>query len=75
MWMHHITVKSRHQQIVEARFGEPIDELLTRLYVDEGRSQAEIAEALGVSRNAVVRWMAQLGIESRFGPKPAEATA
>jgi DNA-directed RNA polymerase specialized sigma subunit len=71
--MREIHVKSRHQQIVEARFGEPIDALLTRLYVVEGRSQAEIAETLGVSRQAVVRWMTQLGIESRFAPKPAVA--
>lgn len=66
-------VKSRHQQIVEARLGEPIDEVLRRLYVTEGLSQAEIGLRLGVSRNAVVRWMAQCEIETRFGPSEAVA--
>ena len=71
--MRNPVVKSRHQQIIEARLGEPIDEVLRRLYVTEGLSQAEIGLRLGVSRNAVVRWMAQFGIESRFTPTQAVA--
>lgn len=64
-------VKSRHQQLVEAQLGEPIEVALHREYVVEGRSQAEIAERWGVSRNAVNRWMQQADIESRLAPKVA----
>lgn len=66
-------VKSRHQQLVEAQLGEPIEVALHREYVVEERSQAEIAERWGVSRQAVVRWMQQCDIESRFAPEAATA--
>lgn len=36
-----------------------------RLYVDEGLTQAQVAERLGVSRDAVVRWMSAEGIPTR----------
>jgi DNA-binding transcriptional regulator LsrR (DeoR family) len=61
-------VKSRHQQLVEAQLGEAIEVALHREYVVEGRSQAEIAERWGVSRQAVVRWMQQADIASRQAP-------
>lgn len=66
-------VKSRHQQLVEARLGEDIFVALHREYVVDGRSQAEIAARWGVSRQAVVNWMKQGGIESRFSPREPEA--
>lgn len=53
-------------QLVEARFGRPIDQLLRELYLDEGLTQSQIAEKLGVRRATVSRWMQVLGIESRY---------
>lgn len=69
-----IVLKSRGMQMVEAREGTPIEELLHRLYDDEGLTQEQIAARFGVSVSTVIRWMAQLGIETRwFGPRKALA--
>lgn len=59
------------QQMVEAKFGQPVEVVLRARYA-EGKTQAEIAEELGVSRHSIVRWMRDLGIESRYlGPRKA----
>lgn len=57
--------KSRAEQLVEARHGEPVDAVLRRLYVDESLSQEQVARRLGVGRQAVIRWMAEYGIPTR----------
>jgi len=68
-----IVFKSRGMQVVEAREGKPIDELLRDFYDTDGLTQEQIAERLGVSVSTVIRWMAQLGIETRwFGPRRVE---
>jgi DNA-binding MurR/RpiR family transcriptional regulator len=65
-----IVFKSRGMQIVEAREGQTIEVLLRRLYEDDGMTQEQIAERLSVSASTVIRWMALLGIETRwFGPR------
>lgn len=57
-------------QVAEHRIGEPVEPALRRLYVVEGKTQAEVAEALGVTRRTVIRWMQDFGIESRlYGPR------
>jgi hypothetical protein len=58
-------LKSRAEQLVEARHGATVDALLRRLYVDEGMTQDEVASTLGVSRGAVISWMADYGIPTR----------
>jgi CRP-like cAMP-binding protein len=63
-------IKSRAMQLVEHRIGEPIEPALHRLYVVERKTQAEVAEALGVTRRTVIRWMQDFGIETRWlGPR------
>ncbi len=52
-------------QLVEHAHGEPIEQLLDRLYTAEGLTQAVIAERLGVGLRTVVRWMAEAGIPTR----------
>ena len=59
------TLLSRQEQLVEHRFAESIDELLRRLYVDEGLTQQQIAERLDVHVRSVVRWMAKHHIPTR----------
>jgi len=60
-------------QIVEHRIGEPVDQALNRLYVDEKRTQAQIAAIFGVSVRTVIRWMQEAEIESRWlGPRITE---
>lgn len=54
--------KTSEQQTVEARYGLSIEEVLRRLYIEERKSQDDIAVELGVSRASVMRWMKQHGI-------------
>lgn len=58
-------IKSRTEQLVEQRHGAPVEALIRRLYVGEGLSQEQVADALGVGRKAVIRWMADFGIPTR----------
>jgi DNA-binding transcriptional regulator LsrR (DeoR family) len=57
-------------QIVEHRFDDTVEQLLHRLYVVEGKTQAQVAEELGVTRRTVIAWMQTFGIETRWlGPR------
>jgi len=47
---------------VQARTGRDPEELLRELYVSKRHSQQEIADALGVSRTLVTKWLAEFGI-------------
>lgn len=58
-------IKSRTEQVVQARIGEPVPAAIERLYVAEGLSQEEVAERLGVHRITVVNWMRDFGIPTR----------
>jgi len=60
-----ITIKSREEQIVEARFDVSVPDLLRILYVEDGLSQQAIADKLGAHRSTVIRWMKQHGIATR----------
>jgi hypothetical protein len=63
--------RSRAMQAVEHRHGVPVEVLLRRLYVEAGLSQEEVAQTLGVGRQAVVRWMGNFGIPTRDRRKVA----
>ncbi len=61
-------------QVVEARFGKPIDELLRQLYNDEGLTQDEIADRIGYDVTTVRRWMERYDIATRWmGPRSKKA--
>lgn len=64
--------KSRQEQMVEARFGEPVDVLLRRLYHEERLTQEEVADRLGIGRSTVVRWFGKYGL---IGRHPREFAA
>lgn len=67
--MHHdngvFRPRSRHEELVELKHGAPVPALLRRLYITEGLTQEQVAQTLGVSRQAVVRWMAAYNIPTR----------
>lgn len=65
--------KSRAEQAIEARYGEPVAGILRRLYHDDGLSQEEVADRLGTSRSSVIRWMATYRIPTRDRRKVAAA--
>lgn len=52
-------------QLVEARFGKPVDQLLREQYLDEGLGQPQIAAMFGVRKSTVSRWMRTFGIPIR----------
>lgn len=54
--------KSWAKEAVQARTGRDTDELLRELYLEQRRSQQEIADALGVSRSVVAKWLGELGV-------------
>ena len=61
----HIITKGRREQIVEARFDAPVPDLIRLFYVEDGLSQDQLAEKLGVSRGTVIDWMKKYGIPTR----------
>ena len=58
-------VKSHAQQVIEQQIGEPIEVALERLYVEREMTQAQVASALGVSRQTVIKWLQDFGVETR----------
>lgn len=69
-------LKSRQEQLVEIRFGEPVEALLRRLYIEEGLTQEQIAERLGVGRRSIIRWFGKYGLVGRHPrDRVAEAVA
>lgn len=60
-----IVTKGQREQIVEARFDAPVPDLIQLFYVEDGMSQDQLAEKLGVSRGTVIDWMKKYGIPTR----------
>lgn len=50
------------KEVIEAWQGVPIKELLRRMYIDENKSQAQIANELHISQQNVSIWMEKYGI-------------
>ena len=57
-----IRTKTRDQQILEHRIGEPLQIALHRLYVIERRDQEEIGRGWGIEQSTVSRWLRSFGI-------------
>lgn len=51
------------QELVSLRTGREPGDVLRELYVEQGRSQADIAAELGVSRNTIAMWLREFGIK------------
>jgi DNA-binding XRE family transcriptional regulator len=54
--------KSYAQEAVRVRTGRDVEELLRELYIEQRRSQQEIADALGVARTTVTAWLGEFQI-------------
>ena len=57
-----IRTKTRDQQILEHRIGEPLQIALHRLYVIERRDQEDIGRQWGIEQSTVSRWLRSFGI-------------
>lgn len=53
-------------QILEHRLGEPLEDVLRRLYLNDKKTVKQVAAELGVSTASVSTWMARFGIEARY---------
>lgn len=60
-----IAVKTAAEQVLEARYGKSVPDLLRQLYFVDGMSQRQMADTLGVHRSTVVRWMRAWSIPTR----------
>lgn len=60
-----VVYRTREMQRAEAHFGEPMDVLLNRWYLEEGLGIADIGDRLGITKSAVSRWLERFGIETR----------
>lgn len=63
-----VVTKSPAQQILQAQFGRPLEDVLNEWYHRDGLTHAEIADKLGgLDQSTVTRWMRQFGIAVRYG--------
>lgn len=63
-------IKSRTQQIIEHKTGEPLVVTLRRLYIDKRMTQGQMALALDVSRQTVNSWLNAYGLVGLVQPRP-----
>lgn len=52
-------------QVIEARLGRPMDEILRELYVERGLTVEAVGAELGITKGAVSRWLERFGIATR----------
>ena len=57
-----IRTKTRGQQLMEHRLGEPLQIALHRLYVIERHDQEAIGALWGIEQSTVSRWLRDFGI-------------
>lgn len=61
------TIKNKSKAMLncEMHFNLPIEEILRIKYVDEHKSQFQIAKELNISYPTVIKWLRNAGIYSR----------
>lgn len=52
-------------QRLEALHGTPIEDLLRRLYVEQGLTVEGVGAFLGITKGAASRWLDRFGVEIR----------
>lgn len=60
-----VVYRTREMQDIEAAWGEPMGDILRRLYVDEGLTVAQVGERLGQTKGTISRWLERFGIQTR----------
>jgi DNA-binding transcriptional regulator LsrR (DeoR family) len=63
--MKRIATKNQLMKRIETNQGEVMEEILRRLFVDEHKTQKQIASELHISYLTVIRWLHKAGIRSR----------
>lgn len=62
---HQVVIRSREMQLIEARRGASMDEILRDLYLDRGLTLEQVGAELGISKGAVSRWLERFRISAR----------
>lgn len=57
-----VVLRTREMQLVEARFGRPIEEILRELRIGEDLTVEEVGKRLGITKGAASRWLERFGI-------------
>lgn len=57
--------KSIAMQEMEHRLGRDLDDVLRELYHEEGLTQRQVGDRLGIDSSTVARWMRERGIRAR----------
>jgi hypothetical protein len=65
MEMKEISRKNAHMLRIEDEYGERIEEILRKMYVDEHKLAKDIASTLRISYLTTVRWLKRAGVYSR----------
>lgn len=52
-------------QEMEHRLGRDLDDVLRELYHEEGLTQRQVGDRLGIDSSTVARWMRERGIRAR----------
>lgn len=63
--MKHIHKKTPAMKQIETAYGLPIEEILRRMFVDEGLPSTSIQRTLGISNVTLIKWLQQAGVWSR----------
>lgn len=57
--------KTHTMQLLERRYGQPLEQVLERMYCQERRSQQSIAQEMDVHGSTISKWLKQFRI-SRY---------
>jgi hypothetical protein len=57
--------KTKRMMEIEEQFGEPLEELLRRKFVDEHMQLLDMASELGVAYRNIIAWLKLAGVYSR----------
>jgi DNA-binding transcriptional ArsR family regulator len=60
-----VVYRTREMQDLEAAWGEPMGDILRRLYLEDGLTVEQVGLRLGKSKGAISRWLERFGIPTR----------
>lgn len=70
-----VLTKTRHMQLLEAKLGRSLAEVLEELYLDREWTLAQVAAEYGVSEGTISDWLRRVGIDARRpGPRRKATT-
>lgn len=56
------------QKLIERIYGQPIKEIIRKMYVEDGMTLEAIGEELGVATSTVYRWVTEFSLHQKRPP-------